>query len=106
MLTSPAAVRSSLRLHFANREYEAWFVAAAGSLQGHRGFAFDGVDESDPDRPRNAKGWIERRMASRAYREILDQPAFTAVMNLELAGARSRSFRKLLREWQRRMAGA
>ncbi len=85
----------------ANREYESWFVAAASSLSGHRGFVHDDRDEPDPDRPRDAKGWIKRRMAGRGYSEITDQPAMSALFDLELAFARSRSFRKLCQEWQR-----
>jgi Domain of unknown function (DUF4276) len=87
----------------ANREYESWFVAAANSLNGHRGFTHDGHDEPDPDRPRDAKGWIKRRMAGRSYSEITDQPAMSALLDLNLAFARSRSFRKLCSEWLRQM---
>ena len=87
----------------ANREYESWFIAAANSLSGHRGFTHDGRDEPDPDRPRDAKGWIKRRMAGRSYREITDQPAMSAKFDLETALDRSRSFRKLCHEWTRQM---
>lgn len=87
----------------ANREYESWFVAAASSLSGHRGFVHDGQDEPDPDRPPDAKGWIKRRLAGRGYSDITDQPAMSAVFDLELAFKNSRSFRKLCQEWQRQM---
>ena len=87
----------------ANREYESWFVAAASSLSGCRGFVHDGQDEPDPDRPRDAKGWIKRRMAGRGYSEITDQPAMSALFDLDLAFERSRSFRKLCQEWRRQM---
>ena len=46
----------------ANREYEAWFLAAAESLDGHRGFAFDNPQNFEPEVPRNAKGWLGERM--------------------------------------------
>ena len=84
----------------ANREYEAWFIAAALSLNGCRGF-FATSGAVDPELPRNAKGWIEDRMSSRSYGEITDQSAFSARMDLEQAYARSRSFRKLCTEWVR-----
>lgn len=83
----------------ANREYEAWFIAAAESLNGERGFAFAAQEGLDAEAPRDAKGWIRQRMAGRNYSEILDQPAFSAIMNLEQAFNGCRSFRKLCREW-------
>jgi hypothetical protein len=46
----------------ANREYEAWFIAAAESLDGQRGFAFKPAEAIDAEGPRNAKGWITARM--------------------------------------------
>ena len=84
----------------ANREYEAWFIAAAKSLHGQRGFMLEN-DAIDPETPRDAKGWIAKRMAGGAYREKTDQPAFSNRMDLEQAHERSRSFRKLCSEWKR-----
>ncbi|NVZ07797.1 DUF4276 family protein [Allochromatium humboldtianum] len=89
----------------ANREFEAWFIAAAPSLDGYRGFVFDPHDATEPEVPRHAKGWIKERMTSRSYGETTDQPAFTARMDLQQAFERSRSFRKLCGEWDRRMGG-
>lgn len=83
----------------ANREYEAWLIAAAASLQGWRGFQWDGSELPDPEVPRDGKGWLRARMASRAYGETTDQPAFSAVFDMGKAFARSRSFRKLCVEW-------
>lgn len=37
----------------ANREYEAWFIAAAPSLQGCRGFVYEPTDRVDAEVPRN-----------------------------------------------------
>lgn len=88
--------RASLVL--ANREFEAWFIAAAESLHGHRGFAFDG--RTDAEIPRDAKGWISRRMSGH-YGETTDQPAFAARIDLQMAYQGSRSFRKLCSEWQK-----
>lgn len=86
----------------ANREYEAWFIASAASLAGCRGFDPGEKDvDTDPERPRNAKGWMAERMASGAYRETTDQAAFSASFDLEMAYAKSRSFRKLCAEWVR-----
>lgn len=83
----------------ANREYEAWFIAAAQSLHGHRGFNFDPMAGIDPETPRDAKGWMKARMAGGAYGETTDQPAFSARMDLQAAYDGSRSFRKLCSEW-------
>lgn len=87
---------------FANREYEAWFIASAESLHGFRGFSCRPKDiQVAAEVPRNAKGWMRERMSSGAYGETTDQPAFSARFDLEQAYARSRSFRKLCDEWSR-----
>lgn len=84
-----------------NREYEAWFIAAAESLNGYRGFTCQPDDVSiDPEVPRNAKGWMRERMQT-GYGETTDQPAFSAQFDLALAYERSRSFRKLCSEWDK-----
>lgn len=87
----------------AKREYEAWFIAAAESLNGHRGFRFHEDPLIDAEAPRDAKGWIRVRMLGGTYGEITDQPAFSAIMDLRGAFERSRSFRKLCGEWDRQM---
>lgn len=85
---------------FANREYEAWFIAAALSLDTIRTFVCRADDtEVEAETPRDAKGWMRERMTSGAYRETLDQAGFSARMDLALARERSRSFRKLCKEW-------
>jgi hypothetical protein len=84
----------------ANREFEAWFIAAARSLDGHRGFHCPAMGPVDAEIPRDAKGWVGSRMDSGTYSEVLDQPAFAAKMDLQQAHDNSRSFRKLCKEWQ------
>lgn len=87
----------------ANREYEAWFIAAAASLNGHRGLRIDAPDlETIAERPRDAKGWMAQRMAGGRYSETRDQPAFSSLMDLDETRSRSRSFRKLCDEWLRK----
>jgi hypothetical protein len=83
----------------AKREFEAWFIAAAESLDGYRGFAFDPADRIDAETPRDAKGWLRQRLAHGSYGETTDQPAFTARFDLQQAFDGSRSFRKLCKEW-------
>lgn len=88
-----------LSVVIAKREYEAWFIAAARSLDGFRGFHSPDDLPIDPELPRDAKGWLRGYMEDSAYREILDQPALTQAMNLQQAYDNSRSFRKLCKEW-------
>lgn len=84
----------------ANREYEAWFIAAAASLTGCRGFNCEAADAGmDAEVPRNAKGWMAQRMGGNGYHETTDQAAFSAVLDMNAAFERSRSFRKLCTEW-------
>lgn len=90
----------------AKREYEAWFIAAASSLDGRRAFSLSATVAIDAETPRDAKGWIGARIAGRAYSEITDQPAFSALMDLQQTFDGSRSFRKLCAEWDRRAAQA
>ena len=84
-----------------NREFEAWFIAAAESLNGVRGFEWSSTDQIDAEVPRNAKGWMKERMSSRSYGETTDQPAFSARFDLDQAAANSRSFRKMCSEWKK-----
>ena len=95
------APHRAISVVIANREYEAWFIASAVSLDGKRGFCFGSVETVDAETPRDAKGWMKARMKSCAYRETTDQAAFTASMDLEQAFQGSRSFRKLCSEWVR-----
>lgn len=90
----------------ANREYEAWFIAAAPSLDGKRGFSFSGQEPIDPEINRNAKGWIKQRKKDGRYDEINDQSAFSQLLDLEQARHNSRSFRKLCEEWERQCPGS
>ncbi len=80
----------------ATREYEAWFLAAAESLRGHRALPMDLASPAHPEGIRDAKGWLDERMPG-GYSETLDQPALTAMFDLALA-RRSDSFDKLFRE--------
>jgi hypothetical protein len=90
-----------IALVMANREYEAWFIAAAQSLNGVRGFKCQAQDANiDPELPRDAKGWMKERMPG-GYGEVTDQPAFSHTFDMDMAYQRSRSFRKLCSEWDK-----
>jgi hypothetical protein len=81
-------------------EYEAWFLAAADSIAGHRGIRPGATAPEDPEGIRDAKAWLTRRMiAGRSYRETLDQPALSGVFDL-VAARRAPSFDKLWRDME------
>lgn len=105
ILASARAIAPHRRISvvLAKREYEAWFIAAAESLRGYRGFTLGLVATPEAECPRNAKGWMGEHMDAGVYRETTDQPAFSARMDLQQAFERSRSFRKLCKEWRRQM---
>jgi hypothetical protein len=82
----------------ANREYEAWFLAAARSLRGKRGLAEDLEPPPDPEAIRDAKGWLASRTTQGfSYKPTIDQPALTNLFDLEQAYA-ARSFRKIVKD--------
>ena len=82
----------------ANHEFEAWFLAAAESLRGKRELKNDIHSSRAPEAIRNAKGWLSERMGdNRTYRETRDQPALTALFDLEQA-RQANSFDKCYRE--------
>ena len=82
----------------AQREYEAWFLAAADSVAGHRELSDDMVAPADPESVRDAKGWLTLHMPpGRSYRETRDQAALTVTVDLDQARRRSRSFDKIWR---------
>jgi len=104
LLRRARAIASHRRVSvvLANREFEAWFIAAASSLDGIRGLRVLAEDLlADPEIPRNAKGWVNDRMTGRTYGETADQAAFASQMDLQQAFERSRSFRKLCDEWSK-----
>ena len=93
-----------LSVVLAKYEYEAWFLASADSLNGQRGFELGAALNFDPEARRDAKGLIGEHMLGGKYREVTDQPAFSAVMDLDQARGNSRSFRKLCSEWIKQTA--
>ena len=89
------AVRAgvSMRVFLAYREYETWFIAAAASLRGQSGLPDDLVAPEDPERFRDAKGWLSERMPH-SYDPIVHQLEFTRAFDLDQA-LRNDSFRRL-----------
>jgi Domain of unknown function (DUF4276) len=84
-----------------NREFEAWFLACASSLQGVRGLVVTEPVTVRAEDVRGAKEWLSKRMLGGGYGETTDQAAFCSCMDLAMALAGSRSFRKLHDDWLR-----
>ena len=100
ILARARRTRSDRRIQvvLANIEYEAWFLAAADSIAGLRGIDDDALPPDDPESIRDAKGWLTQRMApERSYREVRDQAALTARLDLKQARLRAPSFDKMWR---------
>ena len=93
-----------------HREFEAWFVAALDEsadnpVRTRLQLDPEAVCPDNPDALRDAKGWLKGRMGrGRSYAETDDQPALAAALSIELASARSRSFRRLERALQELLA--
>lgn len=94
------------RDRFLNREDErrrilgyALLACAEADEGGHVLVLFD-ADDADPEGPRNAKGLVTRATGG-SHGETADQTAFSAAVDIGLAGARSRSSRKLVKECRR-----
>lgn len=103
LLVRARAARQDLPIAvvLAKREYEAWFLASAQSIRGHRGLAADLVAPADPERVRGAKEWLAQRMSSgHTYSATLDQPALTRVFDLD-AARQAGSFDKCCRDVMR-----
>lgn len=83
----------------ANREFEAWFIASVESFNGRRGFVLGGAVAPDAETIRGGKEWLSKHIPDGKYHEVTDQPAFAALINLEKVHEKSRSFRKLCKEW-------
>jgi hypothetical protein len=81
----------------ANKEFESWFLAAAQSLQGHRGLPEDLEPPAQPEAIRGAKEWLSQRVGTGAYSANVDQASLTNLFDLDLA-RRAPSFDKCYRE--------
>lgn len=81
----------------AEKEFEAWGLAAARSLRGWRGLPDDLEPPPNPQGIRGAKEWLTERMPGAAvYSPTADQPSLAAAINLDQARSTS-SFDKFCR---------
>ena len=76
----------------ANHEYEAWFLASMKSLRETRHVRADAVDHPEPERPRDAKEEMKKRMEGGRYLETAHQAPLTASLDLAAAYRHCRSF--------------
>ena len=79
-----------------NPMFETWFAASAASLAGVNGLPLDLPLPDDPERNRLGKSWLKAYLPN--YSETVDQPRFTARIDLAQCRVRSASFDKLCRE--------
>lgn len=83
----------------AMREFESWFMAAAESLGGRLSFPSKLEPHPEPEKVRDAKGWLTSRMPRpKSYSASVDQPELARHFDLGLARTRSDSFDKCYRE--------
>lgn len=100
LLNRASQVRDNLPVAvvLAKCEFEAWFLATAESIRGQRGLIDDIASPNNPEAIRDAKGWLSKRMEdSRTYRETRDQPALTALFDIDQA-RKANSFDKCYRD--------
>jgi hypothetical protein len=84
----------------ANKEFEAWFLASAASLAGHRNLPPRLEPPSDPETIRGAKQRLSR-MTGQPYKETVDQAALASIFDMKTARQNSPSFDKFRREVER-----
>lgn len=101
LLRRAQAVRPDRRIAvvLANREFEAWFLAAAPSLGGRAGLS-DGLPVPEhSERPRDCKGWLsQHRSDGGSYRPRVDQAALADAFDLGMARRNAPSFDKFCRD--------
>jgi hypothetical protein len=103
LLARARAIDPSAAVVLAKSEFEAWFLAAAESIRGHRGLRTDLTSPVNVEDVRDAKGWLSEQMvgAWSVYSPTVDQVALTAIFDFAAARAASPSFDKMLRELDR-----
>lgn len=89
----------TIKLIFACQEYEAWFLASNMNVNHHRDLRDETPTLENPEVLRSPKGFFERQFLrpGRFYSETIDQPKFSAAMDIETA-RRALSFDKFYRD--------
>jgi hypothetical protein len=89
------SIRGAVEVVIAWREYEAWLLAAVDSLRAHPAVRDNARTPANPEGNRGAKGRLENLMLE-SYKETLHQAKFSAQIDLKMAQANSRSFRRMV----------
>ncbi|MGW2086635.1 DUF4276 family protein [Streptomyces sp. NPDC001880] len=90
----------------AQREFEAWFIAAAPTLGGCRGLPHGLEVPTNCETPRDCKGWLtHHRVDGRPYKPVVDQAALAEIFDIAMARANSPSFDKFCRDVHYLMTG-
>jgi hypothetical protein len=77
-------------------EYETWFLASLDTIRGRAAISATASFTGDIESLRGVKEWLSIQMPpDRTYKETVDQPSLSHVIDLHLAHANSRSFRRL-----------
>ena len=88
--------RCPVQIVCACRSYESWFLASLDTIKGQSIIPDTAVFTGDAEAIANPKQWLTDQMPpGRAYKETADQPSLTSRIDLDLAHANSRSFRRL-----------
>lgn len=83
----------------ANREFEAWFLAAAPSLAGQHGFPAELRWVDNPEGPRDCKGVLTKaRPKGHPYKETVDQAPLASIFDMKMARQHADSFDKFYRD--------
>jgi hypothetical protein len=100
LMARSRAARSDIKVSvvLANREFEAWFLAAAPSLSGRRGLSDGLLAPEAPEGVRGAKEWLTERMVGHPYRPTADQAALVEAFDMGLARRCAPSFDKFYRD--------
>jgi hypothetical protein len=89
----------------ANREFESWLLAGIEPLRGRAGISPTAEWPADSETRRGAKARLDALMPEGKYKPVLHQARFAALMDIDLATERSRSFRKFVAEVTRLLSG-
>lgn len=82
----------------ANKELEAWYLAAVDSLVSAGVLTPGTRPPAQAEGVRDAKGWLSERMEPGGYRPTIDQERFAARLDLTMARRNAASFDKLCRD--------
>ncbi|MFF1912308.1 DUF4276 family protein [Streptomyces sp. NPDC058239] len=90
----------------AQREFEAWFIAAAPTLGGCRGMPHGLEVPTDCETSRDCKGWLtHHRVDGRPYKPVVDQASLAEIFDIAMARGNSPSFDKFCRDVHYLMTG-